>query len=66
MLLIGGTCTMDNELNVWYLDSGALTHMKCHCEWLGSFYPKCTMHSVILGNNTTLAVHGSGHIQAAT
>jgi hypothetical protein len=50
-----------NEQNIWYLDSGATSHMTCHAEWLHNFQLGEPM-SITLGNNTIIHTTRRGTI----
>ncbi len=52
-----------NKWDIWYLDLGASAHMTCRWEWLHHFTLHCPTMSVILGNNATLDVQGSGTVR---
>lgn len=50
------------DSEIWYLDSGASSHMTGRREWLKNFQEFQTPVSVKLGNAVKISAHGRGHI----
>lgn len=49
--------------DVWYLDSGASSHMTSHREWMTDFENDSNKNKVILGDNSTHNIEGVGNVK---
>lgn len=57
------TLSVDNDdVNAWFIDSGASLHMSCNKEWFDEYYENIDGTYVYLGDNRSLKVQGYGVI----
>ncbi len=61
MMTTHPTTFTNNEHDIWYLDSGAMSHMTCHQEYLYN-YCELPPYTIILGNNIVITIAGMGNI----